>query len=170
MVIPLLVLSLASVVAGAWKSHAGRFSLDQLFAGTCITDHAHHGGADWVVAASMSAAFAGIILSYLIYGRGIARLALPRLLAPLAALFERKYWVDELYDHVITRPLNALSRFLRGRVDEAGVDGGVRLVAETFATGSTILGRVQGGVLQGYVLIMLGAIIIVLGIFLGVVA
>ncbi len=68
----------------------------------------------------------------------------------------RKFYIDELYDYVIVRPLRVLGYFVH-LFDEFVVDGIVRLLAKlTVAIGRTGT-RLQNGQLQTYGLVsMLG--------------
>ncbi len=100
--------------------------------------------------------------------------ALPARLAARArglhALLANKYYVDELYDAAIVRPLVALSdRVLFRGIDAGLIDGvavngtarGVRAFAERG------LRRLQSGLAQGYVASMLAGSVLVLWFLLG---
>ncbi|TMA35273.1 MAG: NADH-quinone oxidoreductase subunit L [Deltaproteobacteria bacterium] len=78
-------------------------------------------------------------------------------LSGLYALVANKYYVDELYDAVIVRPLVRLSDAVLYRgVDAALIDGtanGLASAVQLFASGG--LRRLQSGLAQGYVASML---------------
>jgi len=168
MVVPLIVLSLLSIVAGGWNAYAGSFSLHHLFSGTGITDHGHHAGVGWVLWASIIAAAAGIALSWSISLRGAWDPERIRAARVIGRIFERKYWVDEIYDTLFVKSLSHFSRYCRVQLDEAGIDGGVNWVRALLSSGSTGLRRFQAGSLQGYLAIMISAIVVVLAIILRV--
>ncbi len=120
----------------------------------------------WLAAWAVAIALAGTILAWLLYVRrpGIPAWLAARLSGVYRALVN-KYYVDELYDAVIVRPLVALSdRVLyrnidAGLIDGVGVNGtayGIRAIA---ANG---LKYAQNGLTQSYVFYMIvGAVAIV---------
>ena len=87
---------------------------------------------------------------------------------PLAAIFQGKYWVDEIYQALIVEPLRELGKLLANVFDRFIVDGLVNLAGMIPQAGGIFLKMtVQRGYLQGYAAAMLfGAAIILLVIFL----
>jgi NADH-quinone oxidoreductase subunit L len=87
---------------------------------------------------------------------------------PLAAVFQNKYWVDEIYQAFIVEPLRELGQLLANVFDRFIVDGLVNLAGMIPQAGGIFLKlTVQRGYLQGYAAAMLfGAAIILLVIFL----
>jgi len=164
MVWPLAILSVLSILAGGWAHYAGDFSLSHLFEGSRVTDAALHGHAGWVVAASITVAFLGILLAWLLSARSMWDLSKVPVLAWIGRVWEQKYWIDELYATLITTPLTRFSRFARNRLDEAGVDGCVRLIVQSLALGSGGLRRMHAGNVQVYLFVMWAAIALGLGL------
>jgi NADH-quinone oxidoreductase subunit L len=83
-------------------------------------------GTEWLlVAASVAAAAAGLVVSRSWY-LGRRAFEIPQRLATRLPFFYglllNKYWIDELYDLVIVRPLVAVSRFCWRVIDELGID------------------------------------------------
>src|SRR5690606_25697038 len=113
-------------------------------------------------------ALAGIGTAYYLHlvERGKAA-SLAHTFRPLAKLLEGKYWVDEIYDALIVRPLRGLGRVLYV-VDWAVVDGVVWLLSFIpQLSGLTLRLATQRGHLQGYALSMLlGVAVILLLMFL----
>jgi NADH-quinone oxidoreductase subunit L len=132
---------------------------------------------------------AGILLAYAMYGaQWLSPLRVRRIFAPLHTIFSRKYWMDELYENVITRlalmkglfsgfqlfdsrviddGVNSLviergvvRNFFNGlkSFDEKGVDGAVDGVADTTLGAGKRARKAQTGQLQVY------GLFIVLGI------
>jgi NADH-quinone oxidoreductase subunit L len=62
--------------------------------------------------------------------------------------------VDELYQGVIVRPLQAFSRFLNDRFEKYAIDGIVNGVGRTVQYGSRQLRLLQSGQVGSYLLIM----------------
>jgi NADH-quinone oxidoreductase subunit L len=87
-------------------------------------------GMEWgLIAIAVIVAAAGIFLARSFYG-GDKGLTEGRTWAQrfptLHLLLENKYYVDEIYDALIVRPLAALSRFLWKVVDNFVIDGAVK--------------------------------------------
>lgn len=82
----------------------------------------------------------------------------------LARVLYRKYYVDELYDHVIVRPLVWLSRFVLWRgVDQGIVDGAAVNGTAKFSRGLGWIGsRLQTGQVGIYVVVFLVGVLWVL--------
>jgi NADH-quinone oxidoreductase subunit L len=167
MTVPLMVLAFLSIVGGyvglppgaAWGDAFARFlapvvgefhptyEASTLFLSGCAT----------------GAGLTGILLAYLFY---IRFPSLPPLLAQHAEriydLLLEKYYVDEIYDFLISRPLFFISSVIFGRgVDSFVIDGladGAAVTAE--ATGG-IASRAETGNVQHYAFVyLLGAIAI----------
>ncbi len=107
------------------------------------------------------AGLAGIALAWLFY---LARPELPEnIAASLGALYRLlagKYYVDEFYNLVISRPLFWISTFVLGRaVDTMTIDGFVNGTALSAEESAQALRRVETGNVQFYVLVyLLGAV------------
>jgi NADH-quinone oxidoreductase subunit L len=108
-----------------------------------------------LLVASVVLAIAGLAGAALLYARGPARA--DRLAARFPAvhrLLSGRYYVDELYDLVITRPLEWLSArvFLRAG-DQLLIDGTLHGLTALAQRAAGRLSRVQAGSLQLYVLL-----------------
>jgi NADH-quinone oxidoreductase subunit L len=132
---------------------------------------------------------AGILLAYAMYSaQWLSPLKIRRFFAPLHTIFSRKYWMDELYENVITRLVlmkgifagfqlfdsrviddginrriieqGVVRNFFNGLkfFDEKGVDGAVDGVADTTLGAGKRARKAQTGQLQVY------GLFIVLGI------
>ena len=141
MTVPLIVLAIGAVFAG-WVGAIPFLHRDWLgqFLAPVIArlghgrEHAEHpfGLEAFLVGASVSVALLGILLAWRLYG-GRRNLAgeeaiiarFPRLHRMLA----NKYYVDELYDTLVVRPLAGLARTLWKAVDKVLIDGGIHLGA-----------------------------------------
>jgi NADH-quinone oxidoreductase subunit L len=143
MTVPLWILAVGAVTAG-WiglpaafaTNRLGEFLAPVLAPAAAHGETAGHGAAHHMalgleiglMAASVGIALAGIWLARSLYlslppGEGDRRLA-----AALGGgwrLAENKYYVDELYDRTVVRPLAWLSRVFWKRVDGTAIDGSV---------------------------------------------
>ncbi len=130
-----------------------------------------HGGSELALAGvSVLIAGAGIVLGWFLYHK--AKGVLPMVLAMKSKVFawimrtvSNKYYVDELYDLVIVRPVHALSEMVLYRlVDVRLIDGllvnGPAVAVE--AAAQNVLRRVQTGVAQTYALVMMAGMVAVI--------
>ncbi len=90
-----------------------------------------------------------------------------RLAAQAGALYRLvrdKYRVDELYDAILVRPLDYVSRAVLWRVMDQGlVDGAARGSGQAVVVGSEILRLVQSGSLRVYLLFFLAGTAVFVG-------
>lgn len=87
----------------------------------------------------------------------------------LYKLSYNKLYVDELYDLVFVRPLNALSKFLYNVIDRAGIDGFVNGLGSFFMSSGRGIRQLQTGHVGFYIFMMvIGVIAILLYGFLNV--
>lgn len=109
--------------------------------------------------------FAAIL--YLPWGRSICQWLTQLTKATgLYSLSYGKFFFDEIYEALIVRPLRGLSAFCYV-VDQRGIDvGAVDGTAEAVTTAGQMLRRSGHGVLSGYALIMIAAVVIFLGLWL----
>ncbi len=113
-------------------------------------------------------ALLGIGFAYLFY---VSR---PALAGELAARFNsaysflvHKWYVDELYDAVVVKPLNATARvILWSWLDMKIIDGFVNQLADGIGRSSDVLRKVQTGVVQNYALSIAFGVIALVGYFL----
>ncbi len=78
----------------------------------------------------------------------------------LAKILSNKWYVDELYEAMILRPINAFGKFLNDVFEKSIVDGIVNGVGRTIQYGSRQLRLLQSGQVGGYVLMMVLGIVI----------
>jgi NADH-quinone oxidoreductase subunit L len=172
--VPLYVLAVLSIFGGLLGPSEAFVPVEEAnsfanFLAPVVGEAAHeieHATERWLGLAASSAAAAGVLLAWWLYLRNPA---LPDWIAERAGLLYRavanKYWVDELYDAVIVRPLIALSDVVlyrtidAGLIDGAGVNGSARTVR---ALAGGVLKRMQSGLAQAYLVVMLiGSVILV---------
>ena len=124
-------------------------------------------GAEWaLIAAAVVVAIAGILVARALYGRGRGveggEDVLAGRLGGVYRVLENRYWVDEIYDRLVVRPLAALSRAFFKVVDGWIIDGLLHTSA-TVAELSGDLGRfTTTGNARNYVLYFFLGIVILL--------
>jgi NADH-quinone oxidoreductase subunit L len=72
----------------------------------------------------------------------------------LKKFFADKWYIDELYDAVIVRPLEGLSKILDKYVERMGIDGIVNGVGKTVRWGSDRVRLIQTGQVGFYIFAM----------------
>jgi NADH-quinone oxidoreductase subunit L len=77
-----------------------------------------------------------------------------------AKLLENKWYVDEIYDAVIVRPIAAFSDLLDKFVERHGIDGIVNGVGKTVRWGGDRLRMLQTGQVGFYIFIMVMGIVV----------
>jgi NADH-quinone oxidoreductase subunit L len=169
MTVPLGVLALLAAAAGVWGlpgphgTAIGRF-LAPVLAPAAEGAAAHHGPAWGLMALSVAAAVAGLAVAWRMYLGGAADLGgigVPRRAAHRVLL--HAYYVDELYDRAVVRPVLALSRWCAGAIDQGLIDGAVNGVATLAGRAAAALRRYQTGFVMNYALSMLVGVIALLG-------
>ena len=78
----------------------------------------------------------------------------------LSKVLQNKWYVDELYDALIVRPLKSLSVFLNNVVEKSGIDGIVNGVGRGVNYGSRQIRLLQSGQVGNYILLMVVGILI----------
>jgi NADH-quinone oxidoreductase subunit L len=172
MTIPLVILAVLSVVGGfvslpmhiLWGDSFGHF-LAPVLAGHA-THHMSIPLELGLMATSVSFAASGIALAYLFY---VARPELPGQLAEGArsvyTVLLNKYYVDEIYEAAIVRPIVQGSRLLWRWFDVAVVDGAVNGAASFVAGNARIWRRLQTGNVQHYAASLLVGAAVVLAYY-----
>jgi NADH-quinone oxidoreductase subunit L len=80
----------------------------------------------------------------------------------LARLSYNKFYIDEVYHSLITRPLDALSGFLSKTVDKAGIDGIVNGFGKGAVEASKSFRLLQTGMVGFYIFMMVAGILALL--------
>ena len=161
MTIPMGILGVLSIVGGFVDTPLNTWLTDFL---APVTGSAPgpSGLPLWVgLILSLAAGLLGIAVAWARYGVRTPSLAQSR--NPLVIFLEHRYYIDELYDAVIVRPLLALGRWLRRDVEGIALDGGTRQLSGLVGLTSRGLRALQTGYARNYALaIFLGAALIVL--------
>ena len=118
-----------------------------------------------LIVLSVVLAFAGLAAAVVVYRNGLARAeALAARFPRLHRLLSGKYYVDELYDAVLNRPLNWISDRVFLRLgDGLLIDGSLNGLAAIAQRAAGRLSRVQTGNLQFYLLLAVLGVVACLG-------
>jgi len=82
----------------------------------------------------------------------------------LAKALENKWYIDELYDTVVVKPLYALSSFLDRTIERRGIDGAVNGIGKFVTWGAGRMRILQNGQVGFYLFAMVIGIVVLLAI------
>lgn len=178
MTMPLIVLAVLSVIGGwvglpkglAWGDAFGRFLapiVNRPIPGVLTPPalQVESGSISMLLGGiSLTAALLGIVVAWLLYRRNPG--LVDRIAASLAALYQllwRKYYIDEIYGLLISRPLFWVAAVPLNRgVDRGIIDAMVDATGLTVEEGGVAVGKAETGNVQQYAFIyLLGALAIV---------
>lgn len=171
MIIPLVVLAVFSIGVGFigmphFMSHHNLFSHFFEMGGFAVSSHPDISGAP-LAAVSLVVALMGIFVGVLAYTtHSNIRKTLTQRFQMFVHVVRNKFFVDEIYDWTLLRPVVALSRFFWKFVDCVIIDGFVNGTAWVGRLGSGVLSRVQTGNVQTYaVFVLVGSVLLLLIFF-----
>ena len=171
MIIPMLVLGVLSVVSGFWNV-GGQFNAlmgeghgtQGFFTG--LFGVFTHGPLPWI---SLIIALGGIFLAYAMYSaKWVSPENIGRAFKPIYTVFYNKYWMDQLYENIITR-MALIGGLFTGfqKFDSNVVDGAPNGVAGLTAGTGKVIRKTVGGQMQVYALtIGLGIVAIAICVFI----
>jgi NADH-quinone oxidoreductase subunit L len=152
MTLPLAILAVPAIVAG-FINFPGE-DLKHLLEGALPEGvEEHEFEFSWAIAgASLAMAVGGIFLAWLLYGaQRLEPVRVPRVLRPVQALLENRYYIDRLYEDVIVGFLfYRVGGGLLELFDRYVVDGAVNGTAWAIGRAGDLGRRVQSGQLQTY--------------------
>ncbi len=179
MTIPLLSLALLSI-CGGWISiphflghplHLPNW-LEGYFEGffPSVGSATEEASLEWLLSGITSgAALLAMIFGFLLFSRWLkGASALGKKMQPLALPLQKKYYLDEIYDVLIIKPLNWFSRQLLWKtMDVRIVDGLVNAVGRGARGLGSLLLQTQTGLAQTYLLAMLLGMLVLVSLVEG---
>ena len=116
-----------------------------------------------VVAIGLSAGLIGIIGAAGFYMTGKDRLAFAKqMLAPVYDLLFNKYYIDEIYNFLIVKPVRATGLFLEKRAEKLGIDFSVDQVGVQILEVSRLISAWQSGKVRVYAFNMIVGVVVIL--------
>jgi NADH-quinone oxidoreductase subunit L len=170
MTVPLALLAVLAAGAGVWGlpgehgTAIGRFLAPVLAGEHAGAGGGHHGPSWALMVVSVVASLAGLGVAWQLYVRGradVAKIGVPQ--SGLHRVLLNKYYVDELYDRALVRPILAFSRWCAEVFDAGVIDGAVNGVATLIGRAAGGLRRYQTGFVMNYALSMLVGVVTLLG-------
>jgi NADH-quinone oxidoreductase subunit L len=165
MTVPLIVLAGLSIVGGV-------LNLPKIETLAHWLEHTIHEAkvvefSPLIAGLSVAVALAGILFAWFFYGRKPIHARqidpLRKILGPLFTAFERKWWIDELYDVLFLTPYKDISEVMAKPVDAGLVDGMVNGSGKLTAAFSRGFRKLQSGMVRTYALYMLLGVAAILG-------
>ena len=163
--IPMAILAVGSVGAGAFFAIGDRFST-WLSPSVGALEESHHLALDaWVISViTVVVSLLGVGIAYLIFRRDVP-VEQPQRVSFITRAARKDLYGNALNETLVARPGTWLSRALVF-VDNRGVDGAVNGLAAGLGGGSGRLRRLQTGFVRSYALSMLGGTFLLLAALL----
>jgi NADH-quinone oxidoreductase subunit L len=167
MTIPLIILAILSAVAGFIgipevikpDAHSLEHFLAPIFAESAKHAHEHaldHGTEILLMVVSVALALIAIVVAWTRFSKK-PDLAEP---AGVGKVLADKWYVDELYNTIIVKPLNWFAKFLTNFFEKTLIDGLVNGVGKAITYSSRQVRLLQSGQVGSYVLLMVISILI----------
>jgi len=122
----------------------------------------HHDDAMLEIIA-VAAALGGILTAVAIYMTGKDQLAFAKqMLAPIYEALFNKYYVDEIYDFLIVKPVKGIGKFMEERAEKQGIDLSVDQVGKQVREVSRGISLWQSGKVRIYALNMVAGMVTIL--------
>jgi NADH-quinone oxidoreductase subunit L len=172
MTIPLIVLAALSIVGGfigipevLGGHHFLEEFLNPVFENSSfrLVHHLSHSTEYILMGVAVAVMAVALYYAYITY---VKNKTLPAAegeeLKPMHKLVYNKYWIDELYETIITKPLNMLSEAFHKLVDNQIVDGIVNGVGSAVTWMSGTIRLAQTGNIGFYIFVMVISIVLIL--------
>jgi NADH-quinone oxidoreductase subunit L len=180
MTLPLIVLAVLSAVGGFMGAPmfvgkhyladflAPIFTYSRQIMPAAFNTEPEHNTELMLMGISVAVAVVGIVLAYVLY---VARAQRPaeddaQRSAPENLVYH-KYYIDELYDTLIVKPVMALSTGLYKFVENGIIDPIANGVGRVTLAGGQLLRNVQTGSVETYLILMVIGIVLILGLNFG---
>jgi NADH-quinone oxidoreductase subunit L len=173
--IPLIVLAVLSVAGGFMGvpealggSHWLNGFLAPVFAPSKDLITAHHLSHSTEYMLMAVIVLLTLVFIAIAYARYVSKDHVPagegQITSALQRTLYNKYYVDELYDAIIVKPLYWISGVLDKVVEQLGIDGVVNASGKAVITGSKAARRLQTGSIGFYIFVMVIGIVLILSL------
>ncbi len=162
MTIPLIVLALLSVVGGfigVPEVLHGHHELNSFLSPVLVSENKHHleHSTEYLLM-GISVAIATIAIIFAI--NKFSKKPQLNDAEGFGKVLENKWYIDELYDTIIAKPLLSFSQFLKNVMEKKIIDGSVNNVGKFVNYSARQLRLVQSGQVANYIMIMILAIVV----------
>ncbi|TJZ59797.1 NADH-quinone oxidoreductase subunit L [Sphingobacterium olei] len=173
MTVPLVILALLAVVGGFLNvpealngSHWLANFLTPVFADSQAVAQPFHLDHTTEYILMGISSLAALVMAFVAYSKYVKRADIPQddgiQQSLLYDLSYRKFYIDEIYDALIVRPLDALSKFFYKVVDREAIDGLVNGVANFFIVSGRGIRQLQSGHVGFYIFMMVVGVIAIM--------
>jgi NADH-quinone oxidoreductase subunit L len=164
MTYPLIVLAILSVVGGMVgipELMGGHHELHHFLSPVLISEKAHEieHSTEWMLMA-VSVAIAAIAILFAV--NKFSKNPEMQDAQGFGKVLENKWYVDELYDKIIVKPLMHVADLFKNIVEKSGIDGAVNGVGKFVQYSSRQIRLVQSGQVGSYILMMVLAFVLIL--------
>jgi NADH-quinone oxidoreductase subunit L len=172
--IPLIVLAILSVFGGllgipalfSANAHLLEKFLEPIFAGSVEYAKEHHQASattlehstEWIM---MGASTLLIVIIIAFAWRLFSKREKFEENAGIGKVLENKWYIDELYDNIIVKPLDAIASFFKNVFEKNIVDGAVNGVGRVIQYSSRQVRLMQNGQVGSYILAMVLSLIVI---------
>jgi NADH-quinone oxidoreductase subunit L len=162
MTLPLVILAILSVVGGfigVPEVLGGNHPLHHYLGKVLVTEKAHtipHSTEYMLMGISVAIALVAVLVAINRYSKK------PELTEAegFGKVLANKWYVDELYDTIIVKPIEWLGNFFKNIIEKLGIDGAVNGVGKLVHYSARQLRLVQNGLVGNYIMIMILAIVV----------
>lgn len=162
--LPLIVLALLSLVGGLVQLphlFGGHDFLNEYLAKANIPALIHEdAGANFRELTLLGATCLGLLIIFIATRKMFAVSSFDGEYSGFKKVLANKWYVDELYNAIVLKPIEALSRVLDAFVEKRGIDGIVNGVGKTVRWGGDRLRLLQSGQVGFYIFIMVLGIVV----------
>lgn len=168
MTIPLIVLAILSVIGGfvgipelfMSGAHSLKTFLNPVFADsyTILPAHTISHSTEWML---MGITSVTVILVVIYAWNRFAKKPDTGPATGLGRVLENKWYVDEIYDAIVVKPLGSLSVFFNNVVDNRVIDGAVNGIGRLVKYGGRQFRWLQSGQIGSYVLMMVLSMLLI---------
>lgn len=164
MTYPLIVLAVLSVVGGMVgipELMGGHHELHHFLSPILISEKAHHidHNTEWMLM-GISVAIAAIAILFAV--NKFSKKPEMQEAEGLGKVLANKWYIDELYDMIIVKPLEVLATFLKNIIEKSGIDGAVNGVGKFVQYSSRQVRLLQSGQVGSYILFMVLAFALII--------
>lgn len=171
MVVPLQILAVLSALGGfmgiphmSWLEHWLEPVIPEHASAVAGEAAMNHGSMEWILmAVSVIGAIAGIAVAFNVYKDLAQASQLKKRFAGLHKLLENKWYIDEIYEALIVKPIHALSQGLWKSFDVAVIDRVVLGFGRISVWAGQTARVIQTGSIQVYAFMLLIGLVITVG-------
>jgi NADH-quinone oxidoreductase subunit L len=168
MTYPLIVLAILSVVGGMVgipELMGGHHELHHFLSPVLVSEKAHEieHNTEWMLM-GISVAIAAIAILFAV--NKFSKHPEMQDADGFGKVLANKWYVDELYDTIIVKPIEAIANFFKNIIEKSGIDGAVNGIGKFVQYSSRQVRLLQSGLVGTYILFMVLAFVVIVLIWI----